>query len=93
MSSRSLGRSIAVGHAGSAGARVGLARRLRVAARSAAPAFRAARAAAMALAALTLASIALTAMVWLLYELGSWWIEFGAQPFPGAGTGLEDLLR
>ena len=86
MSSRPLGRSVAVRPAGTASARTELAQHLHVAALSAAAVWRAARGPAMALAALTLAAAALTAMVWLLYELGSWWIEFGSQPFPGAGV-------
>lgn len=40
---------------------------------------------------LTFAGVA--AMLWLLYELASWWIRLAAQPFPGTTAGLEHLFR
>ena len=63
------------------------------AARSAVRAWHVVRAPAGVLLALVLAFTGLSAMIWLLYQLGSWWVQLAAQPFPGADAGLEQLFR
>ena len=93
MSSRPAVPSIVAGHSISAGARAALGHRVGAAARSAVRAWHVVRAPAGVLLALLLTFTGLSAMIWLLYQLGSWWVQLAAQPFPGADAGLEHLFR
>ena len=93
MPTRPISRLITDSHRGPAGVRAGHSNRLGIAAASCASAWRAMRGTAAVVAVLALAFGGISAMLWLFYELASWWIQFAAHPFPGAGTGLEDLIR
>ena len=93
MSSRPVVRSVLAGHSiprergGRLGERVGAV------GRAGARAWERVRGPAGVLLTLLLAFTGLSAMIWLLYELGSWWVQLSAQPFPGADAGLEHLFR
>ena len=93
MSSRPAVPSIVAGHSISAEARAGLGQRVAAVGRTAVHIWHRVRGPAGVLLALLLTFTGLSAMIWLLYQLGSWWVQLAAQPFPGADAGLEHLFR
>ena len=93
MSSRLVFHSILEGHSIGPEARARIGERLGSAGRAATRVWSMVRGTAGVVLALLLAFAAVAAMLWLLYELASWWVRLAAQPFVGSGAGLEDLFR
>ena len=93
MWSRPVVHSISVGHSISREMRVWIGEPVGSAGRSALRVWSVARGSGGVLAALLLAFAGVSSMLWLLYELATWWLQLAAQPFPGTGAGLENLFR
>jgi hypothetical protein len=93
MSSRPVVRSLFAGHSIRRERGGRLAERVGAVGRAGALVWERVRGPAAVLLGLLLTFTGVAAMLWLLYELASWWITVAAQPFPGTAAGLEHLFR